>query len=298
VYPVLRGKDIETGEFLPEKRDEQFAIFKEAQKKVLDLKYWHQFFSALIGAGFRSYEQISSEITLLYSYAFYLIGKCQYRVPEHKLQKLIGRWYFSTALTSRYTGSYESTMDADLNRVKELPGAGTFVNTLEKIIGDTLTHDFWTITLPNSLETQSSNSPGLNAYEASQNLLGFKVLFSHKKIADMLDPTIEAKKKALDRHHLFPRGHLRTIGIDKPKEINQIANLAWLEWPENIDIGASPPSKYVPKLRKRFSDSEWKKMHRTHALPLSWEKMSYDEFLVERRKLMAQIIKKAFDSLI
>jgi hypothetical protein len=41
--------------------------------------------SALIGAGLRSSEMISSQNALLYAYAFYLIGRAQFSVPEHLL---------------------------------------------------------------------------------------------------------------------------------------------------------------------------------------------------------------------
>ena len=90
----LRGKDLETGVFSVEHRDAQFKILQETQANVLNLTHWHQFLSALIGAGFRSGEMISSQNALLYSYAFYLIGRLKYKAPEHKLQKAIGRWFF------------------------------------------------------------------------------------------------------------------------------------------------------------------------------------------------------------
>jgi hypothetical protein len=61
VYQVLRGKDLETGVFSLDRRDAQFLILQETQAKVLDLTNWHQFLSALIGAGFRSGEMISSQ---------------------------------------------------------------------------------------------------------------------------------------------------------------------------------------------------------------------------------------------
>lgn len=50
---IVDGKNIDSGEFSAETREQQFAILKSAQHKVLDLTYWHQFMSALIGAGFR-----------------------------------------------------------------------------------------------------------------------------------------------------------------------------------------------------------------------------------------------------
>ena len=65
VYQVLRGKDLDTGIFSAERREEQFKILRETQAEVLNLTHWHQFLSCLIGAGFRSGEMISSQNALL-----------------------------------------------------------------------------------------------------------------------------------------------------------------------------------------------------------------------------------------
>ena len=67
VYQVLRGKDMETGEFSAERREAQFKILQDAQSDVLNLTAWHQFLSTLIGAGFRSGEMISSQSAVLYA---------------------------------------------------------------------------------------------------------------------------------------------------------------------------------------------------------------------------------------
>ena len=99
-------------------REKQFAILQEAQAHVLNLRDWHQFLSALIGAGFRSWEMISSNNALLFAYAFYLIGRVRFAVPEHALQKAIGRWFFASSLTGRYTSSPETIMDGDLARLR------------------------------------------------------------------------------------------------------------------------------------------------------------------------------------
>jgi hypothetical protein len=297
VYHVLRGKDVETGEYSAERREEQFGRLREAQAKVLDLAHWHQFFTCLVGAGFRGAEMISSQIALVYAYAFYLIGKRRLGVPEHELQRLIGRWFYATTLSGRYTGSPETVMDADLNRVKDSPDASHYVATLDRIVNDTLTTDFWTITLPNQLETSSARSPALFAYYAAQNVLVAPVLFSHKRIPELFDPTLKAKKKAIERHHLFPRGWLEKQGLSDLKLINQAANYALLEWPDNIDIGDAPPSEYVPLMQERFSPDVWRRMYELHALPEDWQQLPYDEFLRQRRRLMAQIIKRGFQAL-
>lgn len=297
VYQILRGKDVDTGEFSADRRDAQFKVLQDAQGDVLNLTHWHQFLTSLIGAGFRSAEMISSQNALLFAYAFYLIGRNRFGLPEHRLQRVIARWFFASTLTGRYTGSPESVLDSDLNRLKGAKDGGAFIGALEEMMAVELTNDFWTVTLPANLDSSSARSPELFAYVAAQNRLGAPVLFSHKKIQDLLDPGIKAKKKALERHHLFPRAWLERQGVDDLKQINQTANFALLEWPDNIDIGDAPPAEYVQQLRPRFSAEDWAQMHEMHALPPNWEQLPYDIFLQERRRLMAGIIRRGFETL-
>jgi hypothetical protein len=297
LYQILRGKDLDTGEFSADRRDAQFKVLKDAQGDVLNLTHWHQFLACLIGAGFRSAEMISSQNALLFAYAFYLIGRNRCGMAEHRLQQVIARWFFASTLTGRYTGSPESVLDGDLNRLKGAKDGDAFIAALEDMMAVELTNDFWTVRLPANLDSSSARSPELFAYVAAQNRLGAPVLFSHKKIQDLLDPAIKAKKKALERHHLFPRAWLERNGVDDLKQINQMANLALLEWPDNIDIGDKPPAEYIPQLRRRFSREDWARMHELHALPPNWEQIPYDKFLHERRRLMAGIIRRGFETL-
>lgn len=301
VYQLLRGKDLKTGDVSAALRDEQFARLKESQAIVLNLSLWHGFFNALVGAGFRSGELVSSEIALMYSYALYLMGRERFGVESHKLDKLVGRWFYAATLTGRYTGSPESVMDSDLTIFDGVETRQQFVDAIEKIISTTMTSDFWSITLPNELETSSANSPYLLAFHAAQNLLKAPVLFSNKVVADLFDPALQSTKKALERHHLFPRAYLEGIGVQDRKEINQVGNYALLEWPDNLDISDTPPAEYVKKMRDRFKaekkEKDWEHMCRLHALPDGWENMSYPEFLTQRRRLIATIIQEAFESL-
>lgn len=297
VYQVLRGKDVDSGEFSPDHREQQFAVLRDAQARVLNLTTWHQFLSSIVGAGFRTGELVSSQNALLYAHAFYLIGRDRFRMPEHALQKLIGRWFFFSSLTGRYTSSPESIMDGDLNRLKEINDAAEFQAALDSLMNGELTSDFWAINLPTALDSSSARNPELFAYVAAQNRLGAPVLFSHKKVAELQDPSLKTKKKALERHHLFPRAWLEREGVADLKQINQQANFALLEWPDNSDISDTPPSEYVPILRKRIGETEWRLMHDLHALPEGWENMAYPTFLEERRKLMADIIRRGFETL-
>ena len=63
-----------------------------------------------------------------------------------------------------------------------------------------------------------------------------------------LDPVITSTN-GIERHHLFPRAYLsKKLGVSDPKKINQIANMALVEWNVNIGISDSAPSKYWQKI--------------------------------------------------
>ena len=48
---------------------------------------------------------------------------------------------------------------------------------------------------------------------------------------------------------------------------------------------------------KSYSSKLTPEMMYWHALPENWQKMKYDKFLDERRKLIANIIRKGFEKL-
>jgi len=298
VYSILRGKDLETGIFSDERRVEQFDLLKQAQSYALNLQHWHDFFTALLQAGYRSSSMISSQIGVLYAYVIFLLGKREFQVESFELRNLIARWYFMTALTARYSASPESAMEEDLARLRGVKDAAGFIATLDRIIRDTLTDDFWNITLPNELATSAARSPSLFAYNAALNLLGARALFSKVKVSELLDPAIKAKRAPVERHHLFPVNQLKSSGITDTKEINQIANFAFVEWEDNNDIQDDPPKKYLPRYVARFNDQELAEMEYWHALPKNWGELPYQKFLAERRHLMARIVRDGFQRLL
>lgn len=297
VYLILRGKDLETEQFSDEKREQQFAVLKEAQSYVLNLQNWQDFLKTMLRAGFKSWHMITSKIAILYSQIFYLIGKRDFQAEAFKLRNVIARWFFMTSLTGRYTGSPETDMEKDLAGLRSIKTSDEFVDFLDNIIADVFTEDYWKITLPNELATSSPRSPSLFAYYAALNLLDAKVLFSKIKVSELLDPATKGSKSAIERHHLFPKGYLGKLEITEIRETNQIANFALVEWTDNIDISDKSPAKYLSKYLGRFSKNEIKKMYYWHALPENWESMNYNEFLAERRLRLAQVIRDGFETL-
>ena len=290
VYSILRGKDLETGEFSDERREQQFSILKDAQAKVLDLSAWHDFFKALRTAGYLGGRMITSNNNLLFSYAFYLIGRSEYAVPAKDLRKVIARWFFMCSLTGRYTGSPESDLEFDLARLRDVGDAAGFVRMLDQVCDAALTSDFWSITLPNDLSTSSPRSPSLFAYYAALVLEEARALFSDQKVETLLDPSVHSTRSAAERHHLFPRDYLKGMGVTDQRETNQIANYALLEWGDNSKIGAAGPAEYVPLMLVPLKPDEVVRQYRWHALPDGWEAMPYRAFLAARRERIARFV--------
>lgn len=295
VYQILRGKDPDTGLYSAELRDAQFAKLREAQVWTLDLTSWHEFLKCLTAAGFRSNQMISSENAILYTYALFLLGRKRYALEPHRLRRLIARWFFMATLTGRYTNSPETVMDQDLARLREVDEADAFERTLEALVETSLTTDFWEITLPFDLASSSGRAPGLFAYYAALNVLGAPVLFSKIRVSELFDPAVHAKRAALERHHLFPVGYLRSLGITEIREINQIANFALLEWGDNGEITDRAPADYFPEYLGRVPEQDRSEMLRFHALPDGWEDLPYRTFLEQRRERIAAIIREGFD---
>lgn len=297
VYSLLRGKDLATGEVSPNQRDSQFDKLRGAQSRVLSLTYWADFLNIVRAAGFRSAKSISSVNALVFAYQLYLMGRTEYGVDGFQLKNAIARWLFMSLLTGRFTSSPESRMEQDLAELRELKSGDQFLSRLAAVEFATLTDDYWTKTLPIDLATSAGRSPALFGFYAAQTLLGARALFSQRPVADLLDPPAQGQKKALERHHLFPKQYLKKQGIDSVRDINQIANYALVEWDDNIAISDGPPASYWPQYSARFSTEETARMCEWHSLPEGWWNMEYNEFLTARRPLIANVIRAGYGKL-
>lgn len=298
VYNILRGKDLVTREVSEQRRLEQFQRLRAAQDEVLDLTNWHEFLKCLPSAGFRSRRMITSETTIIYTYLIWLVGRCEFRVPLNELRSVIARWFFMAQATGRYTGSPESQIEQDLGRLRsEDRECEMFVAELNRIIAANFTGDYWEISFPNFLDTAAARSPALYAYYAALNLLDADLLFSSMKVKDMLDPNVTAPR-SIERHHLFPRAWLEAHGIRDRREVSAIGNMAFIDWPENITIGARDPRQYWETMTARMPPTQLEKQRFWHALPIGWTHMNYRDFVERRRHLMAQVVKAGYETLL
>ncbi len=297
VYSILRGKDLESGEFSSDRRDDQFELLMQGQAKVLNIQNWHEFVKAIKIAGFAKSDYISSKNNLVYAYTFFLIGREDYKMNLYDLKKLIARWFFMCSITGRYTGSPETAMEMDLARLRQVNNSEGFASVLSEIIDSQLTEDFWSIRLPMSMSTSSSSSPSLYAYYAALYILDAYGLFSKLRISDLLQEGLKSKKSAVERHHLFPKAWLQRNGFTEQRETNQIANYALIEWSDNISIADKHPSEYLSFYLSRLNSEDKSRMYYWHALPDDWDAMGYIDFLTARRKMIAKLIKDAYQKI-
>ena len=296
-YMMLRGRDFDKGVYSNELRTEQFNKLKTVLDKVLDIQVWKEFLKCIDAAGFISKALISSENAMVYAYVMYLIGKFDYSMDTSSLRKLIVKWFFMTGVTGYYTGSPESDVESDLADMRNIKTSNAFTELLEDKITAIFTGDYFDITLPSNLATSAPRSPAWNGYCAALNILNAKVLFSTLHTRELFNPVANAKKNALERHHLFPKAYLAKIGINDDRDRNQQANFAFIEWSDNIEILDTSPAEYMKEQLEKITADEKDGVYADHALLDGWEHMDYHDFLRERRVLMAKVIKRGYERL-
>ena len=113
-----------------------------------------------------------------------------------------------------------------------------------------------------------------------------------------------------DIHHVFPKNFLRQK-YDSRTDYNQIANFVYAQQEINISIGDKSPKQYMSEISDQCNTKKLKYGNITdkdqlrdnlikHCIPESIFEMNienYPEFLIQRRKLMANKIKKYYQSL-
>ncbi len=113
-----------------------------------------------------------------------------------------------------------------------------------------------------------------------------------------------------DVHHIYPREHLKGLGLARGR-YNQIANFVRTQSEINIAIGAKPPELYFEQLAAQCrggplkygaitDEISMRQNFEANCVPTSVLDgiiPTYDDFLEQRRALMALKIKGWFESL-
>lgn len=113
-----------------------------------------------------------------------------------------------------------------------------------------------------------------------------------------------------DVHHLFPKQYLIKHGL-KQKEYNQVANFALTQTEINIHIRDRSPKDYMAEVLRQIKNQSTSlggitnrqllnANLKANAIPTGFDSMEisdYQNFLSQRRKLMAKMIKDYYTSL-
>lgn len=289
---ILNGRDLKTRETSAAKREENFEKFDTALDKVLNLNDWHAFINALGEAGYVNSGMVSSENTIPLTYTIALIAKHRFGINGVELQQVSKCWFSMAILTQMYTGNFESVFEQQMNSIEELSDVDSFRAWVDSEIASRLTDDYFGVTLPNELDKNLASGPVWNGFLAAQVVLGSRVLFNTGTVAQLLLPSSSGTKKAYDKHHIFPANFLKGGPYEYAKD--RRANFVCVDYQNNIYISDDDPKLYVAKYREALGDDAYRATCHDNALPYDFENMEYPDFMRERRKLMSEMIKKAF----
>lgn len=296
-YMLLRGKNLKTGEITQNVRKENLSIFKASLDMATNLNNWHAFMNLFTSAGYLKGSLVAFSNAVVFSYVLYLIGKYEYKVSSVELQKIICKRIFMSTITGFYTGSTETEVEKQFADLRSIHTANQFVTYLDNEISNRFTDDYFRYSLPAELNSSSATSPAWYGYIAAINVLGTPMLFSTAPLSKYFVLGTNGNKNSIDKHHIFPKHYLEKIGYDNDRDRNQIANFTYLDYTTNIDISDAPPVEYVTRYREKLGEEGYKRTCAQNALPENFEKLTYPQFLSQRRLLMAQIVKKAYNEL-
>lgn len=296
---LLSGRNFETKQFEEEIAAASFGRLKKGIHAFINKTHFDRLTMILRSAGFVTNELIGGRNAVNFAYILYLRGRAE-GIPAADIERLVRRWYAMSVLRSRYTGSPETAFDFDIRQV-EGRGLGEYTDL---VIENELPDTFWTGMLPQLMDTSSGQSPYFLVYQAAQVKLGDKGFLSRD--ITVLDLILNR----CDVHHVYPKRFLKSQGLARGR-YNQIANFVLAQSEINIAIGDKPPTTYFKELmeqcnggRRKFGgitdERELRTNLRMNSLPdslIDGTIPEYDDFLEQRRRLMALKIRSWFESL-
>ncbi len=293
---LLSGRNFETKQYEDAIAEASFATLKQGILRFMSQTHFERFTMIMRSAGFVTSDMIIGQNALNFAYIIYLKGRAE-NVPAADVERLVRRWYAMSLIRGRYTGSPETAFDLD---VRQMEARGLLAYA-ESVFASELPESFWTGMLPQLMDSSSSISPYFTAFRAAQVKLGDKGFLSR-------DITVlDLMKNRSDVHHVFPANHLKKQNLPRGR-YNQIANFVLAQSEINIAIGDRAPEIYFAELAEQCNGGprrygairDWDEMRanlRANCLPeslLDGVIPTFDEFLVQRRALMAQKIRTWF----
>lgn len=297
---LLSGRNFETKQYEEEIVERSFGELKAGIIDFMNETHFKRFIMIIKGAGFVDAALIGSQNALNFAYILYLTMREQ-GFPPATIERYVSRWFVYSMLVGRYSaGAPETDINYDIERIAQY-GIETYA---EDRFNAELSPSFWEASLPQSMNTPVSISPYFRLFRAAQVKAGNKGFLSRDiTVRDLIE-------NRSDVHHLFPKQYLKSNDFSRT-QYNQIANYVITQSEINIAIGKKEPSRYMAEMFEQCSGGqqkygniisidELKSNLAQHCIPEGFDSMnftSYQDFLMERRKLMALKIRDYFYSL-
>lgn len=295
---LLSGRNFETREFEAEIQDETFKRLEKSLLKITNELNFKKFLMIIRSAGFIDPDMIRSTNALNFAYVVYLKLR-ELDISQSEIEPFVRKWFVMSMLTGRYSASPESAFDADVKSISK-----DHQKHLKYVEDTELSVAFWNVALVSELEKSNPTNPFLSTFFASQvkeNDKGF--LSTNITIRDMI-------QERGDVHHIFPKAYIKKT-FNSKKEYNQIANLVYAQSEINLSIKDKPPFEYFGEVLKQcnggpvkyggITDLEVLQVNmKQNCIPESVFNMSvekYNDFLKERRELMAKKIEHYYKNL-
>jgi hypothetical protein len=296
---LLSGRNFETRDFEEGIASQTFERMKSSALRFMKEDYFKKFVMIIRSAGFILPELIRSKNALDFAYIIYLKLR-EEGMQQGEIGRLVAKWFVFSVLTSRYGGSPESTFDYDIKQMANKP----FGEYLESIELAELSDSFWNFGIVQRLDSSVASSPVFHVYQAAQVKGQDKGFLSRDiTVADIL-------LYKGDIHHLYPKSYLKSNNKSRG-DYNQIANYVLMQQEINIAIGAKSPNIYFKELKEQCQGGKLKygaintleELNlnlKTHCIPESIFDATidgYDQFLTERRNLMAAKMREYYNAL-
>ena len=298
---LLSGRDFETREYREDIIADSYSKLYAGVREFINQYNFQNYVMILKSAGIIDDSLVRSQNVLNFGYILFLLLR-EKNISPDKIQTSVRRWVIMSILTQRYTSSPESMFDYDIRKLNDAMNVIEYINEeINREMSDT----FWDSILVERFNTPITSSPYWKTYIISQIKLGDKGFLSKD-----IDVRTLVEERG-DVHHIFPKDYLIKNGYSSKQQYNQIANLAMLQTEINIQISNKAPNDYMNSIINQCNGSEnkygainnieeLKQNMKDNCIPKNFIQMNYfnyDEFLKQRRILMANKLKEYFKML-
>ena len=297
---LLSGRNFETRQYEDQIAEDAFARLRTGIFNFMNKTHFDRLTMIIRSAGFVTSKLIGSQNAVNFAYILYLRGRAE-GMSAADIERLVRRWYAMSLLLRRYSASPETTFDFDIRQI-DARGLSRYC---EAVIDAELPESFWATLLPQELATSSTASPYFLVYQAAQVKLGDP---------GFLSPRHHRSRPPAEPQRCAPR--LSAQPSQEPGSLSQP-----LQPDRELRAG---PERDQHRHRRQAARGlfrracravQWGRQevrrHRRHGTDarqppagavcptclLDGDIPDYDEFLEQRRVLMAQKIKTYFESL-